>query len=97
MGRSLEHLWILAEEKIKHLLKQDQLINASDLLIEVTEVFDKASLNEAIVIARGVRKLQKDQIALLDYKTATEEGNNLTFRIMELLNNISPLPKGYHS
>jgi len=84
-------LFSLAKDEIQSLIASDELEQASKLLEEVVEIFEKGRFQEAILISRGIKKLQKDQIlGIIDYSSALEEGNRLSLRIMALLNSLSP-------
>jgi hypothetical protein len=86
MGKEYLHLWMLAQSEIRSLVAQDELGKASDLLLEITEVFRRPNHDEAIVIAGRVRKLLKEQrLGLFDYQTLTEESSRLSLSIIKLM------------
>ncbi len=88
-------LFFLAENEIQSLIARDELERASELLKEVVEIFERGRFHEAILISRGIKKLQKDQISgIIDYSNVVEQGNRLSLRILTLLNSISLEGKG---
>lgn len=88
-------LFLLAKDEIHSLIAMDDLEQASELLMEVVEIFEESRYEEAILTMRGVKKLQRDQIiGIIDYSTLLKEENLLSVRILTLLKNLKPRSQG---
>ncbi len=79
----------LIQEQIRSHVANDELNAASKLLVEAIEAFAKYRLNEALILAGGVKCFEKKlHQGVWDYRTASEEKNKLFLRILDIIESL---------
>lgn len=75
----------IIRDHIRHLVDDNDLNGASELLLELMEVYAPKKVNEVIIIRRGIADIEEAaRVNIHDFGTVSRERNRLGLAILDL-------------